>query len=51
MVYIVKPFGVPGDINPIVAKYNLVRRQDPMWTDDTKVNKEIMVKLTVEEIV
>lgn len=50
IVYIVNP-GIELDgQSPIVAEYNLIRRPDPMWTDDTKVNTEVMVKLTVEDI-
>ncbi len=40
-----------SSIDPIVIEqFKLVRKQDPIWTDDTKSDEEIMVKLQVEEL-
>ena len=34
----------------IIAKYELVKLDQPIWSDETKANKEIMVKLQVREL-
>jgi hypothetical protein len=36
--------------HPALGKYRLVKRHDPIWTDDTKNNMELLVRLTVEEL-
>lgn len=37
--------------NPIIlGKYKLIKKYDPVWTDNTKMYTEIMVKIIVEEI-
>jgi hypothetical protein len=41
---------VTASASVLVETFALVIRGEPMWTDDTKENTEIMVKLTVEEL-
>ena len=51
LVQIVNSTDIDSNIrNPIIAEYRLVKKHAPVWTDDTKMQQEVMVKLDVEEL-
>ena len=38
------------EASPVIKKYRLIHKAEPVWTDETKSDSEIMVKLIVEEL-
>lgn len=36
--------------HPVLGRYKLIKRNVPVWTDDTKSHQELLLKLVVEDL-